>query len=108
MVSMVILRKDATTYWEDSFQDIATANKWVAEEQTRPYWDKSYTVTLTDHALEEAAAAAANARALAAANAALDLKKTAIIAARAKGAGGRTPAEAQALLDLLVDFLGIT
>jgi hypothetical protein len=41
-----IIRSDLSTYWVEHFKDIQMLNKWLAEEQTRPYWGTDYTAAI--------------------------------------------------------------
>jgi len=48
MITLAILKKDGSNYWTERFNDLPAAQKWLAEEQTRPYWDKSYSASFVD------------------------------------------------------------
>lgn len=48
MFELTIRRQDGTVYWVEHFNDLASAQKWIAEEQTRPYWNNSYTYQIVD------------------------------------------------------------
>jgi hypothetical protein len=45
MITLTIKRVDGSTYWVDHFNTQDECDKWLAEEQTRSYWDKSYVST---------------------------------------------------------------
>lgn len=47
IVTLVIKREDNSIYWTEHFNDQVTADKWLADEMTRPYWDKTWTATKT-------------------------------------------------------------
>jgi len=49
MVTVKLTQKD-NQVWECYFDKRTQADKWLAEEQTRPYWDKyeSYEITGED------------------------------------------------------------
>lgn len=49
MIVLTISRADGSTYWVEHFNTIADANRWIAEEQTRPYWDATWTYTILDN-----------------------------------------------------------
>lgn len=49
MITLTILNADGTAYWTEAFNDIASAQAWLGEEQTRPYWDASFTSTIVDN-----------------------------------------------------------
>lgn len=57
---ITIRRADGSLYWADGFNSKAEAEKWLAVERTRPYWDESFTVEHIDRAQEYADQAAAN------------------------------------------------
>lgn len=44
MTTINIMRNDGTLYWTESFNDLPSAQEWVTEEMTRPYWDPTYVV----------------------------------------------------------------
>jgi len=48
MIKLEIKRADDSIYWTEHFNDIPSANKWLAEEKTRMYWDKTYTHSIVD------------------------------------------------------------
>lgn len=48
MITLTILRADGSLYWTEYFNDMASAQAWLATEQTRPYWQASFTTTFTD------------------------------------------------------------
>lgn len=50
MSRLTILRADGSTYWVEHFDDRAFADAWLAEEQTRPYWDPAWSVSIVDEA----------------------------------------------------------
>lgn len=43
-----IKRTDATIYWVEHFKTKEDGDRWLAEEQTRPYWDKSFIPTFIE------------------------------------------------------------
>jgi hypothetical protein len=45
--TLVITRADASVYWTEHFNDEVSCDEWLAEEQTRPYWDKTWVATKT-------------------------------------------------------------
>lgn len=47
-----IFHADQTIYWEQGFDSEAELEKWLAEEQTRPYWRKDFIVEKTDNSLQ--------------------------------------------------------
>lgn len=49
MIVLTILKADGSTYWVEHFNTMADANRWIAEEQTRPYWDATWTYTIVDN-----------------------------------------------------------
>lgn len=48
MITLTITRADGSLYWHEVFNDRVSADAWIAEEQTRPYWDASWTYTITE------------------------------------------------------------
>ncbi len=106
MVTIKILQKDKTVHWSQSFSDPGAAKAWLADEQTRPYWDESYDVQIIDTTDADLAAQQAAKQQAAQQQAALDVKKAQILAAKAKGAALTAP-EIITLLGVLVDYLGI-
>lgn len=48
MFELVIFNPDGTRYWTAYFNTRADAEKWLAEEQTRLYWNPDYTSVITD------------------------------------------------------------
>ena len=38
-----IKRQDNSIYWVEHFNSIESLNIWLTEEQTRPYWDSTWT-----------------------------------------------------------------
>ncbi len=59
MIKLTIFKKDGSIYWEDNFPTIPAMKTWLAEEMTRPYWDKSYTFQFVDNTKDLLAAQAA-------------------------------------------------
>ena len=64
MFKLEILKSDGSLYWKEHFNKQSEAEKWIAEEQTRKYYDKSFTYTIvregkTDEQIAQAAAAEA-------------------------------------------------
>ena len=49
MFELIITRADGSTYWTAYFNSLTEAQAWLGDEQTRPYWDASYTTQLIDH-----------------------------------------------------------
>lgn len=43
-----IKKQDGSMYWAENFNDIDSGNAWLVEEQTRPYWDATYTSEFID------------------------------------------------------------
>lgn len=48
MIILTIKKDKDTTYWVERFKDQNSADKWLAEEMTKPYWDKLYTYSFED------------------------------------------------------------
>lgn len=67
MFKLTIKRADGTTYWIERFNRRVDLDAWLADEQTRPYWDSDFTTEIEDitppvDAAAEAARAAREAR----------------------------------------------
>ncbi len=61
MVTLTIKKSDGSVYWIDQFQDQASCDKWIANEQTQFYWDRTYTFSSIDTTPDPSIAAAAKA-----------------------------------------------
>lgn len=48
MIALTIVRPDGSIYWVEHFSAIGAAQAWVAEEQTRPYWNPAWTFAIVD------------------------------------------------------------
>ena len=48
MIKLTIKKADGSSYWDEYFNDVAAAEKWLAVEKTRKYWNESYLHTLID------------------------------------------------------------
>lgn len=46
---LIIKKADGSTYWTEYFNSMALLNAWLSVEQTRPYWDKSFTTQIVDN-----------------------------------------------------------
>lgn len=51
---LIIKRADGSVYWRDGFNSREEAERWLASEQTRPYWDPLFTVEHVDRSKEYA------------------------------------------------------
>ena len=47
MITLTILKEDGSFYWREYFNTRQEAQKWLAKEKTRPYWEKTYTDEIT-------------------------------------------------------------
>ncbi len=47
-IKLEIKKKDNSPYWLEHFNDLESANKWIEEEKTRPYWDSEYTYEIIE------------------------------------------------------------
>lgn len=45
---VTLIYKDATTWFAGSFPSNEAAEKWIAEERTRPYWDAATQAQIID------------------------------------------------------------
>lgn len=50
MITLTIFKKDGSVYWVEHFNSKAEADKWIAEEKTRPYYGKDWTVEIVEPA----------------------------------------------------------
>lgn len=48
MFEIIIKQADGSVYWTEHFGSLAKAEEWIAEEQTRKYWNKTYTYEILD------------------------------------------------------------
>jgi hypothetical protein len=48
MFNLIVKKSDNSIYLDLQFNDRDSANKWIAEEQTRKYWDSSLTFEIID------------------------------------------------------------
>lgn len=53
MVTLTIKKKNGDLYWTEKFQTLVEAKRWLAEEKTRFYWEKSFEVELDDKTKED-------------------------------------------------------
>lgn len=49
MITLTILKQDGSLYWTEYFNDMPKAQAWLAEEQSRSYWDKTYAANFIDN-----------------------------------------------------------
>ena len=49
MIVLTILNADGNVMWVQHFNDMESCDKWIAEEQTRSYWNPSNTYTVQDN-----------------------------------------------------------
>ena len=47
MITLTINKADGSPYWTQEFNYTTECNAWLAEEQTRPYWDPTFTTVIT-------------------------------------------------------------
>lgn len=52
MITLTILNPDNTVYWTECFNTREENDRWLAEEQTRPYWNPDFIVQITDNTAE--------------------------------------------------------
>lgn len=92
MIILIIKRADDSVYWKEVFQSQQEADKWLAEEQTRKYWDDTYTYEFIDNTADEIAK-------IEAAKIIDDARKVSKLSGAGKlvGIGGLTKAEINAL-----------
>jgi len=48
MFKLTIFNPDLSVYWIEHFNTQAELDKWFAEEQTRPYWNRKFTHQIED------------------------------------------------------------
>jgi hypothetical protein len=46
---LIIKNPDGSKYWSEGFQTKIELNKWLKEEQSRPYWKKGFTFEIIDN-----------------------------------------------------------
>jgi hypothetical protein len=49
MIELTIFKPDGSVYWVEHFNSLGAGETWLSEEQTRPYWNDSYTWAFVDH-----------------------------------------------------------
>lgn len=55
MITLSIRKANGDLYWTEYFNTKVDCDKWLAEEQTRPYWDINFQVTIDDKTVIEEA-----------------------------------------------------
>lgn len=53
MLKLVISKGDGTHYWTEHFKTKDELDLWLAEEQTRKYWEKDFSWVITDLSLKK-------------------------------------------------------
>jgi hypothetical protein len=48
MLKLTIKKSDGSVYWIEHFNSLGALNKWLSAEQTRPYWNESFTTETED------------------------------------------------------------
>lgn len=48
MIILNIYNPDSSLYWKEHFNNKEELNKWLEEEQTRPYWNSKFTYLIED------------------------------------------------------------
>lgn len=49
MLTLIIRHSDTSIYWQEYFNTLSDLQKWLKEEQTRPYWKQEYTTEIMDN-----------------------------------------------------------
>lgn len=106
---LIIKNADGSDYWVERFETKQGLNKWLREEQSRPYWKKDFQVEIVDNT--EALAEIAK-KAKEAAEAMENAQREKAIAIRAavkafKDKPSKTVADLAKLLDALLDHLDL-
>lgn len=48
MFRLIIKNPDGTVYWIEHFNSRSDLDKWLEQEQTRPYWNAGFTTDIQD------------------------------------------------------------
>jgi len=48
MIKLTIKKSEESLYWTECFNDRESAERWLREERSRPYWQDTYTWKLDD------------------------------------------------------------
>jgi hypothetical protein len=48
MFELIVKKSNGEFHWREHFNSLEDAQKWIREEQTRSYWDKSLIFEITD------------------------------------------------------------
>lgn len=102
---IVIRNADASERWREGFDSKKDLNAWLNEEKTRPYWKKEFTTEILDNTAAVKAAEDALKAAVKAADDTNKANRADIKKLREKK--DKTLADAVALLEKIVDHLGI-
>lgn len=102
MVKININKADGSPYWQETFNDRPSADQWLANEKTRPYWRADFVVNIDDRTVADQAAADALKT-----QSQTDLTARQQKAAALKALKGKvkTLADLQAFVDQLIDFM---
>lgn len=52
MFTLIIKKSDGTVYVTETFGSKEALDKWLAVEQSRPYWEKGFTTEIIDRTAE--------------------------------------------------------
>lgn len=109
LFELIIKNEDDSVYWRESFDSKIDLNKWLREEQARPYWKKTFKVEIVDNTEAIALQEKQVQEAREAAEAAEREKRIAIRAAvkAFKDKPTKTVADLAKLLDALLDHLDL-
>jgi ribosomal protein L29 len=103
MLKLEIKKVDDSVYWVEYFNIQADVDKWIAEEQTRPYWDKSFTYTIVDISDKTPAETQADNEAV---KQELENMRASIRTARGT-LNTMTVAQLRGIIALMLDYLGL-
>lgn len=98
MITLKILKPDDSIYWVAYFNSIVDCDEWLKEEKTRSYWQKGFRVDISDDSKARDTKEASAKAEIAARNAK-------ILSLKADKNAKRSIDEANATIDMLIDFI---
>lgn len=107
MFTLIVKNPAGQIYVTETFESQEALNKWLLTEQSRPYWQKDFTVEVVDKSAEAQAQAQAQAAERAAREA--SVRANVVLAQEIQTLSqkrNRTPTETNDLLDKVCALLG--
>lgn len=104
MITLKIFNPDQTPYWTCYFNTIEEKDAWLAEEETRPYWNPEFTLQVLDNTAQEQAQIEADRAAAAQAEEAQQARIAQLNTL--KGKNPLTADDMQLIVSLMIEQLG--